>query len=163
MGPGGDRPEQRRGPAPHAQLDRRRSHHDRRQPQTVVIKDYVNGTFGITLENAAPVAANDSTSTLKNLPAVINVLSNDTDVDGTLDATTVTIVDGPAHGSVSINATTGAITYTPTADYVGADSFTYTVKDNDGAVSSAATVNIDVASEFTLTDGDDVFSGELLG
>ena len=54
------------------------------------------------------------------------------------------IVDGPAHGTVSVNATTGAITYTPTADYVGADSFTYTVKDNDGLVSNAATVNLDV-------------------
>ena len=35
--------------------------------QTVVIQDYVNGTFGITLELGVPVATNDSTETLKNL------------------------------------------------------------------------------------------------
>ena len=51
---------------------------DRRGNETVVIKDYVNGTFGITLENAAPVASNDSVSTAKNIKTVIDVLANDT-------------------------------------------------------------------------------------
>ena len=113
--------------------------------------------------NAAPVASNDSGSTVKNIKTVIDVLANDTDSDGTLDPATVTIVDGPAHGTVTINTATGKITYTPTTDYVGADSFTYTVKDDDGTISNQATVNIDVASKFTLTAGDDVFIADLLG
>jgi Ca2+-binding RTX toxin-like protein len=131
--------------------------------QTVVIKDYVNGKFGITLENAEPVTSDDASSTLKNFARVIDVLSNDKDFDGTLDPSTVTILDGPDHGTVSINKTTGKITYTPTEGYTGADSFTYTVKDDDGVVSNTSTVTIDVQELFTLTDGDDVFSGDSMG
>ena len=127
----------------------------------VEIAQFADGTT--VARNVAPVAGDDSAATVKNLAKVIDVLGNDTDADGTLDATTVTIVDGPDHGTVSVNATTGAITYTPTANYVGADSFTYTVKDNDGKVSNVATVNLDVAAAHTLTEGDDVFSGDSLG
>ena len=131
--------------------------------ETLVIKDYVNGTFGITLENAAPVASNDSVSTVKNINTVIDVLATDTDADGTLNPSTVAIVDGPDHGSVTIDTATGKITYTPTTNYAGADSFTYTVKDDDGVISNEATVNIGVASGFTLTAGDDVFIADQKG
>ncbi len=88
------------------------------------------------------------------------MLANDSDSDGTLDASTVTVVDGPDHGTYAINATTGVITYTPTKDYVGTDSFTYTVKDNDGNVSGQATVNIDVAAKLTLTSADESFAAD---
>jgi Ca2+-binding RTX toxin-like protein len=125
--------------------------------ETAIIKDYVNGTFGITLENAGPVAQDDTASTVKNVSKIIDVLGNDNDVDGTLNAGTVTIVDNPTNGFVAKNAETGEIMYTPAVGYVGADSFTYTVTDNDGAVSNTATVNLDVASSITLTSGDDVF------
>ena len=64
---------------------------------------------------------------------------------------------------MSINTTTGVITYTPTAGYVGTDSFTYTVKDNDGTVSNAATVNIDVAAKLTLTSADEAFIADAQG
>src|SRR4029079_15812316 len=131
--------------------------------ETLVIKDYVNGTFGITLENAAPVASTDTVTTVKNIKTVIDILANDTDADGTLDPATVAIGSGPAHGSVTIDTATGKITYTPTTGYVGADSFTYTVKDDDGVISNESTVNIDVASGFTLTGGDDVFIADALG
>ncbi len=130
-------------------------------PQTVVIKDYVNGTFGITLEGV-PVADDDSASTVKDLSKVIDVLANDTDTNGTLHPASVTIVDGPTHGTLTVNTTTGAITYTPTTGYTGADSFTYTVMDNDGNVSNVASVSLDVLSEHILTSGDDVFSGDSL-
>ncbi|MGE3989836.1 Ig-like domain-containing protein [Pseudorhodoplanes sp.] len=132
-------------------------------PQTVVIEDYVNGTFGITLENAAPVATDDTAGTVKNLATVIDVLDNDSDADGTLDATTVAVVDGPDHGTVTVDAVTGAITYRPTGNFVGTDSFTYTVRDDDGVISNEATVSLDVAAAHNLTEGDDVFSGDSLG
>ncbi len=96
----------------------------------------------------------------KNIKSTIDVLANDSDADGTLDASTVTVVDGPDHGTYAINATTGVITYTPTKDYVGTDSFTYTVKDNDGNVSGQATVNIDVAAKLTLTSADESFAAD---
>jgi Ca2+-binding RTX toxin-like protein len=130
-------------------------------PQTIIIKDYVNGTFGLNLAGEL-FAADDSAATVKDLSKTIDVLANDTD-DGTLDPSSITIVDAPLHGTVTINTTTGVITYKPTSGYTGADSFSYTVKDNDGNVSNVASVTLDVAAGHILTSGDDVFSGDSLG
>ena len=60
------------------------------------------------------------------------VLANDTDVDG--DALTASLVTQPAHGTLSLNAD-GSFTYTPDANYNGADTFTYAA--NDGTADSA--------------------------
>jgi len=54
---------------------------------------------------------------------------------------TLTAVGTPLHGSVSFTAA-GAITYTPTGNYNGADSFTYTV--TSGGVTETATISINV-------------------
>ncbi len=43
-----------------------------------------------------------------------------------------------------MNPTTGIVTYTPSAGFWGTDSFTYTVATTHGAVSSPATVTVDV-------------------
>src|SRR5262249_23146950 len=81
--------------------------------------------------NDAPVAAPDSYSTDEDKTLTVagpGVLANDHDVDSpTLHAV---LVQGPAHGELSLNAD-GSFTYTPNADYNGADSFTY--KANDGS------------------------------
>jgi VCBS repeat-containing protein len=74
----------------------------------------------------------------------VNVLANDSDADGTLDRATVALATLPASGTATVNATTGVITYTPAAASSGAVSFTYTVKDNNGATSNAATVVITI-------------------
>ena len=51
-------------------------------------------------------------------------------------------MSGPSHGTLTLNAN-GSFTYTPTADYHGADSFTY--KANDGAAdSNVATVSLTI-------------------
>ena len=89
------------------------------------------------------------------------MLGNDSDSDGTLDPTSVTIVAPAGHGTTSVNPTTGAITYTPAANYTGPDSFTYRVKDNLGAESNVATVSITVnapplASNDTATTNQNV-------
>ncbi|MFA5103534.1 MAG: Ig-like domain-containing protein, partial [Candidatus Thermoplasmatota archaeon] len=57
----------------------------------------------------------------------------------------------PAHGSTSVNTTTGWVQYIPAANYYGSDSFTYTVQDDDGATSNAATVTITVREEHQIT------------
>ena len=66
--------------------------------------------------------------------ATLGVLANDTDADG--DTLTATKVGDPAHGTVALNAN-GSFTYSPSAGYVGPDSFTYTA--NDGLASSSTT------------------------
>jgi VCBS repeat-containing protein len=101
-------------------------------------------TVNITVDpvNDAPVAADDTATTNEDTPITIAVLTNDTDVDG--DALTPSVVTGPAHGTLTANPD-GTFTYTPDANYHGADSFTY--KANDGTVdSNTATVNITVNS-----------------
>ena len=53
-----------------------------------------------------------------------------TDADG--DPLTYTVLEGPAHGTITINAA-GTYTYTPEQGYVGTDSFTVAVSDNLGS------------------------------
>jgi Ca2+-binding RTX toxin-like protein len=53
----------------------------------------------------------------------------------------LTAVGTPAHGTVTFTAA-GAITYTPTANYSGSDSFTYTV--TSGGVTETATITVNV-------------------
>src|SRR5437773_11363231 len=48
-----------------------------------------------------------------------------------------------AHGSVTFTAT--SVSYTPAANYNGADSFTYTIGDGNGGTATA-TVNVTVTS-----------------
>jgi autotransporter-associated beta strand protein len=100
-----------------------------------------------TLPNQSPTAVDDAPVVAnEDTPALISVLTNDSDPDGFLDTTTVSIGALPAHGSVSVNPTTGQITYTPSVNYSGPDSFTYTVKDDSGAISNIATINLTVVA-----------------
>lgn len=91
-------------------------------------------------ENANPIANDDSVTTAENSSVKINVLSNDSDADG--DSLSITKTSAPAHGTVQIGAG-GVLTYTPGKDFVGSDSFTYTISDGHGG-KSTATVDIDV-------------------
>ena len=100
----------------------------------------------ITAPNQPPQARDDSATTGKNVPVTINVLANDKDTDGTIDPTTVAIVGAAKHGTTSINPTTGVVTYTPATNYTGTDTFTYKVKDNQGAYSNVASVNVTVTA-----------------
>lgn len=102
-------------------------------------------TVNITAVNDAPVAVDNTAQLQEDGQFEVNVLGNDTDVDSTLDASSVKVVLQPSNGQVSINAA-GAITYTAVANYFGTDSFTYTVDDQQGLTSNAATVTMTIAS-----------------
>ena len=76
------------------------------------------------------------------IDATNGLLANDSDSDG--DTLTVTLVTGPAHGTLELNAD-GSFKYTPDADFYGTDTFTYAAV--DGAINpSEATVTITVAA-----------------
>ncbi|MEI6729209.1 MAG: Ig-like domain-containing protein [bacterium] len=106
------------------------------------------GTVTLTVvPNQPPVAVNDAATTLVSNPVLINLPANDTDSDGTLDLTSVTVATNPSKGIVSINTTTGIATYSPTISafsVAGTDTFTYKIKDNDGSFSNVATVSVSV-------------------
>ncbi len=93
-------------------------------------------------ESNPPVAADDNAEVNENDSVVIDVLANDTDPDGDLLPSTLTIVSEPQFGDLSIDPDTGAITYSPNDDYVGEDSFSYEVSDAAGNTSGPATVSI---------------------
>ena len=97
-------------------------------------------SFSWTITNPAPIARDETAATSEDTPLTIAVLANDTDPDG--DALAVTAANA-ANGTVSINAD-GTLTYTPPADFIGIDTITYTITDNQGGVATA-TVTITVA------------------
>jgi len=110
------------------------------------------------MTNNAPVATADTANSDKDAAVTINVLANDTDSDGSLNASTVRVATNPAHGTVTIG-TGGAVTYTPTAGYSGQDTFAYTVADNQGAVSTPTQVTVSVTPSVTVSTGGDSSSG----
>ena len=84
--------------------------------------------------NSTPNAVRDSYTTAEDTgltaPPISGVLANDTDADG--DPLTATVVTGPAHGDLVLNSD-GSFTYTPDANFNGADAFTYRLTDQTSA------------------------------
>lgn len=88
--------------------------------------------------NDAPVATGGSLSTIQDTPVQKTLMGSD--VDG--DALTFEVTAQPSHGTVSGGS---LITYTPTAGYVGLDSFSF--RANDGQLNSPnAIVSITVGA-----------------
>jgi VCBS repeat-containing protein len=111
--------------------------------------------------NDAPLAGDDSYGTAEDTPLTVDatngVLADDTDLDS--GSLTATLVDDVDHGILALNAD-GSFTYTPAANYVGVDSFVYSV--SDGSLTDEATVTIDVGdtNDPPTTQDIDVTTGE---
>ncbi len=102
-------------------------------------------TVTVTPVNDPPVAIDDSATTRIATAVTIDVLANDSDVDGVLDLTSVSVTTAPSDGTTSTGAD-GAVTYTPSADFSGTDTFDYRVCDEAGACANA-TVTVAVSNE----------------
>jgi VCBS repeat-containing protein len=121
-----------------------------------------NGTdsFTITVNDGSGAANATATQTVtvtvtavNDAPTLAAINPTTIDEDGQATGTAVgSDVDGDTlsysasngtNGTVSINATTGAWTYTPSANFNGSDSFTVTVSDGslNGQTSVAVTIN----------------------
>ena len=118
-------------------------------------------TITITPVNDAPTAIADAYSMAQDTVlsvAAPGVLANDTDVD--LNSLTATVVNGPASGSLTLNSN-GSFTYTPNANFIGNDSFTY--KANDGLADSmpaAVTITISPINHRPVANGQVVATDE---
>lgn len=95
--------------------------------------------------NTPPKTVEDTLVTPEDTPGNVNVLANDSDVDG--DTVTVTAAANGARGTVTC-AAAGTCTYSPSKDYNGTDSFTYTVTDSRGATATGT-------AKVTITPVDD--------
>lgn len=111
----------------------------------------VNVNFGIKI-STPPVAVNDVISTNEDTPVNVNVTSNDTDEDGTIDVATVDLNPSSAgiqntitnvYGVWSVNAS-GVVNYSPAANFNGNANVTYTVNDNDNNTSNTGTLMVTV-------------------
>ena len=100
--------------------------------------------------NESPTASDDSATVQNGGTVTIDVLANDSDPDGSLDASTVTVTTAPQNGSTTVNSD-GTIDYSHDGSDTSSDSFGYTVDDDSGATSNEATVSISVGSTTTLT------------
>ena len=113
-----------------------------------------NAVIGVP--NQAPVANGQDQITTRNIAKAITLTGS----DANFDPITFTVVDNPAHGTLS--GTGANRTYTPVASYQGPDSFTFRV--NDGVFNSnLATVNIQVAKPFVSTVSDSGFAKAGIG
>lgn len=119
------------------------------------LEQYLSDTY-LSDGNSAPLAQDDAAAvTVVGGGVTIPVLDNDSDSDGTLDPSSVTVVQAPTHGQVKVNLSTGTVTYTHDGSAASSDSFAYTVSDDHGAVSNPASVTISlvVGSALPVTSG----------
>ncbi len=92
-------------------------------------------TVSVTVnENLVVEAVNDRFTVLSGMTTTLDVTINDTDWDG--GGLTVTAASDPEHGDLSCTGPT--CDYTPDASHLGADGFTYTVRDINGDTASAS-------------------------
>ena len=100
-------------------------------------------TVHVTISNTAPDAVDDTATVNEDAAATaVPVLANDTDGNG--DTLTITGKTDGAKGVVVITGGGTGLTYRPTANSNGSDTFTYTVSDGNGGTDTASvSVTID--------------------
>ena len=84
--------------------------------------------------NRPPAARPDSASTEQNIPVIIRVVDNDSDPDN--DPLSVALQANPSHGTAVLQSSQQFL-YSPGANYVGKDQFSYRLSDGRGGVSTA--------------------------
>ncbi|MBN8587765.1 MAG: tandem-95 repeat protein [Rhodothermia bacterium] len=100
-------------------------------------------TLTIRPVNDPPIAQPDRYSTNEDTQVILNLVANDSDVDG--DVLTVGVVSQPTNGTLGFDQQNNRV-YKPNANFFGADQFTYRVTDTSGATSVTVAVDITVVS-----------------
>ena len=81
--------------------------------------------------NRAPIARPDEATTKQGVPVEVPVLDNDRDPDAGDRLTVASAADG-LHGTTMVHSN-NTVTYAPSLDFAGVDTFTYIVADQHGA------------------------------
>lgn len=104
---------------------------------------YIN----VTSVNDSPLAVDDNAAVFENSISTILELANDSDIDNSLDVSSVALLYGPFHGTATI--LNGNVIYTPNINYSGLDSILYQVCDSAAPLTSIcdqAYIHINVLS-----------------
>ena len=122
-------------------------------------------TITVNAVNDPPMAVDDSANTDEDMAVDIDVLANDSDIDGNLDPSTVTVTSGPTDGATGVNTTTGVITYAPDADFNGTDTFAYQVCDDgtplpDECATATVTITVNAVNDPPVADNDNATTDE---
>ncbi len=108
----------------------------------------------------APVANPDSFTTDEDTALVIlesQLIANDSDGDN--DPLDVTAFTQPTHGTLVENPT-NTFTYTPSANYFGTDSFTYTIFDGTSTDTATVTITINAVNDPPIAAADNYAATE---
>ncbi|RNC94284.1 MAG: tandem-95 repeat protein [Synechococcus sp. YX04-3] len=131
----------------------------------VTITDDLGGTtiqaiaLTITAVDDSAVVTGDTSGSGAEDSAITGTLAA-TDPEGLTDGTVFSIASGdtPTNGSASINAETGAWSYTPSTNFNGTDSFTATITDDLGGTTTQS-----IALTITAVDDPAVITGDTSG
>jgi Ca2+-binding RTX toxin-like protein len=131
--------------------------------------DSATHTIEVAPVNDDPVAVDDLETTDEDTPVTIDLIGNDTDVDG--DSLTIGTVTVPADQGEVVDNGDGTVTFTPADNFNGPATITYTVVDGQGgedtgeAVVSVGAVNDGpVANDDSdTTDEDTPVTVDLIG
>ena len=131
-----------------------------------------NATFDVQVTDSDPTTPETATITVNIAVAPVNDAPTAADNAGaqtftedTATTVTVTITDGDSgttsitsaeagNGTVAINNATGELTYTPNADFNGADTITYTVSDGDLTATNTVAITVGADNDASVL-GDD--------
>jgi hypothetical protein len=116
--------------------------------------------------NDPPVAQPDVVTTQEDVAVAIHLFASngglpDVDLDGSLQPSSIVVVQPPANGIVQRIAG-DEFRYTPFPNFFGSDQFTYKVSDDDGAASNVVSVQINVlpVNDPPLANNDNVVAVE---
>ncbi|WP_404972822.1 tandem-95 repeat protein [Vibrio campbellii] len=121
------------------------------------LEDSAEVSVTVNLINDAPVANDDSAVTDENTPVTIDVLPNDTDIDG--DTLTIVNASVPAdQGTVEI--VDGKLVFTPADNFNGEATISYTVSDGELEDSAEVTVTVNPINDAPVANDDSAVTDE---
>ncbi|MFA5917406.1 MAG: Ig-like domain-containing protein [Candidatus Gracilibacteria bacterium] len=101
--------------------------------------------------NDSPVAVDDTFTMVKNTTVEINLVGNDTDVDG--DNLFISSLGAIINGTGTITTSKTGVIFTPNTDFVGTIIFSYVV--SDGILTDTGTVTVTINSANSLPVAND--------
>jgi len=115
----------------------------------------------LALLNRAPVAVNDSDNTDEDTEITLNLITNDFDFDNGQSLIISAVSASENSAGISIAEDGNSVTFTPANDFVGDDSFNYTLLDSAGGTSTATvTVTLHAVQDAPVAVDDSVTINE---